>query len=220
MIEIKDFCNRLEHPCGSYQKYDRQCFGFYKYKIGVELSNGHILDKRHINETYNKIQPILSSWQTYRGISFTVPWKDTLRIALSNISNAYDKIRGINLIEINSLPWDYMKKIWHELGRVKKQDGTRSPQGYYYIIAVSKPLMLLWGQTPGFDENVRGNAKDLGINKERTWNFSDYKKALVTLSNELCSNAKIIDCSRKRAQKQLDTDSFVPFGRYLDCYYF
>jgi hypothetical protein len=115
-----------------------------------------LLDKDHIRETYARLSSILPKWQTYRNGENGSPLK-TLGESLQNISGAYDAIRGYSLLEFENIPEEPLRKIWHELGRVKEYEGQMNEEGNYYAIAVCISLLLIWGQTPAFDSNVRKN---------------------------------------------------------------
>ena len=66
-----------------------------------------------------------------------------LKDSLKRIADDYDQIRSYSLLEFKLTPERPLRKIWHELGRIKEPDGKRNPFGEYFVVAITKPLMLL-----------------------------------------------------------------------------
>ncbi len=64
MIDLKQFIQKLEFfPSNYMNNFDE----FWKWKLETESENGHILDKDHQEETYEKLSRILRGWQYLRG---------------------------------------------------------------------------------------------------------------------------------------------------------
>ena len=120
LINTELFESRLQE----YEKldYNNDFNGFWKWKLRVETGNGHILDKNHIKETYNRFYSILPRWLTYRPYDSKI-CLGILRESLENISKAYDQIRSLSLLEFDQIPLDPLQLIWGELGRAKETGG-------------------------------------------------------------------------------------------------
>jgi hypothetical protein len=125
-----------------YMTYRSQYNSFWQWKICVEESGkNNILDDRHRAATCRKLLDILPGWQTWRGAE--CDYESVFPVALSNIADCYDEIRQYSLLNFNEIPDKLLEEIWHELGRVKEEFGTRRIKGDYFIISVCKPLMFL-----------------------------------------------------------------------------
>ncbi len=197
--------------------YDIQYNNFWKRKIEIEAcSTGHILDDNHRDDTCKKLLEILPGWQTYRGVQ--CDYATWLPISLANIADAYNQIRNYDLLNLNKIHNKPLKLIWHELGRVKTKFGKRNKTGDYSIISVCKPLMLLWGQTPPFDSIPRRNLS-LSI-LGSSWDFGCWKVALQGLQKELLKNPNVTKYCRKKAIKIYNSAYIIPYGRFLDIYYY
>lgn len=142
--------------------------------------------------------------------------------SLQKISGIYDQIRDHTLLEFDEIPIKSLEIIWHELGRIKEYNGNKKFDGYYNIISVCKPLMLLWGQTLAFDSRVRKNmSSEFNISKNKTrWIFENWMRTMKNLQTELNKNPAMIDKMKKESAKKFGINSIVPYGRYLDIYYF
>ncbi|MCD6513289.1 MAG: hypothetical protein J7L07_00020 [Candidatus Odinarchaeota archaeon] len=202
-------------------KYMHDFDEFWKRKLKIECGHDHILIDLFREETYNRLCRILSKWQAYRGGDNINP-RETLRKSLERISDAYDQIRRYSLLGFNKIPVEPLELIWHELGRVKELNGNRNKYGCYYVIAVCKPLMLLWGQTLAFDTNVRKNMPlKYGVAKSMNrWKFEDWRKVMVSFQKDLLRNPEFIEFLKEESLKRYGTDSVVPYGRFLDIYYY
>lgn len=121
----------------------------------IETGRGHILDSEHLDETCNRLSRTLKVWQWHRPERFS-GLAQKLKNALERMCDAYNQIRGCSLLEFNEIPREPLEQVWHELGSVKT-DGGKNPGGYYLVMATTKPLMFLWGQTLAFDSVVRGS---------------------------------------------------------------
>jgi len=191
---------------------------FWRWKIGVE-ANGkeHILDANHLADTSRKLLNILPGWQTYRGVE--CDYATWLPVSLNNIAGAYDQIRNYSLLDFDKIPDKPLKLIWHELGRVKTGSGKRTEEGDYLVISVCKPLMFIWGQTLPFDSRNRKNIVYL-FPLGALWDFTWWKEALEDLQKELLKHKGIIAYCRKKAIEIYKSDYVIPYGRFLDIYYF
>jgi hypothetical protein len=196
---------------------------FWKWKLNVESNKESILAPNYINETFRRLRRALPKWRTYRPFKST-ECLNTLRISLERISEAYLEIRNVDLLGLRRAPLEQLRLIWHELGRAKEQAGRANTQGRYYIVAVSKPLLFLWGQTLAFDSIVRANIPRFGlcsslINDTR-WDFETWIGIMENLASLLRNKPCAIDAFKKEAEKKYGRDSIVPYGRFLDIYYY
>lgn len=199
--------------------YMKHFDSFWKWKLKVETDHKHILDINHLEEAYGKLCYILPRWQTYRSGGNLHPLI-TLKASLEKISDEYNQIRKYSLLEFNDIPRQLLELIWNELGRVKEYNGNRNDAGCYYIIAICKPLMLLWGQTLAFDSNVRKHTPWY-VSKTRTrWTFGEWKKVMEKFQESLQEDSEIVDFFKIKSLEKYGNDSFVPYGRFLDIYYY
>ena len=191
---------------------------FWKWKMQVENESDHILSEGRREEAFERLKPILLSWQTYRGSSNTNTWK-TLKESLGNISLAYDRIRRFSLLQLSQIPDEPLQLIWHELGRVKEYRAAKTKN--YFVIAVCKPLMLLWGQTLAFDSHVRNNLPTrLHAPYSNRWSYEQWKTVTQGLESEMNKSKADIEYIDRKALERYQTRSLVPYGRFLDMYYF
>lgn len=226
-MDFKSFKTKIELINNNHTSlYMAQYNDFWKWKIAVEKDGkSHILDSEHIAITSNKLISVLPIWQTYRGIK--CDYKTELPISLSRISTAYGQIRHYSLLEFNQVPDELLVQIWHELGRVKERFGNRRADFDYYIIAVCKPLMFIWGQTLAFDsENRRNIKKDYSLrlitasSSLARWKFLQWKETMHSFRDELVNRPYIIDFCQREAYRTFGLKSIVPYGRFLDLYYY
>lgn len=193
---------------------------FWRWKLKIETEDGHVLDENHQGETYHKLSDILASWQAYRSSRNYAPWV-TLKHSLEAISDAYNKIRTYSLLECDKISSQSLELIWHELGRVKEYDGNKNDMGSYYIISVCKPLMLLWGQTLAFDSRVRAHVPYRYNFVEKTrWTFREWMVMIKRFQEVLRQDSMVVSFFKKEALKRYGSESIVPYGRFLDIYYF
>jgi hypothetical protein len=189
------------------------------WKNEKESGGQSVLDDVLIEATYVKLAKILVSWQTYRRSKNHAPLT-TLRESLDHIKGHYEKVKEYDLTRFNELPREDLEEMWHEFGRVKEYGGRRNSRGRYNVIAVCKPLMLLWGQTLAFDSNVRYNISGMDIRMgQYQWIFEKWYDAMITFSDYLNDDEEIRDCINKLSMEKYG-DFLVPYGRYLDIYYF
>jgi hypothetical protein len=226
LIDPAKFQLRLQsysqkYPCYEMDSYDFH--RFWKWKIAVEAGKGNILDDSHRNDTFNKLRKALPKWKTYRPFSYGECLK-ALEVSLGRIADTYERIRNYDLLEFSKVSVELLKLIWHELGRAKERNGAMSSEGYYYIVAVSKPLLFLWGQTLAFDSIVRSNIPRFGIHSylitNTRWSFETWVKTMGNFSNLLHNQPDVIDVCRKEAETKYGKDCVVPYGRFLDIYYY
>ena len=130
-------------------------------------------------------------------------------------------MRDFSLLDLKEIPEKPLKDIWQELGRVKEFEGERNSGGHYYAIAVCKPLLLIWGQTPAFDSKVRKNLPlSYRIPKYRSrLIFDEWYNAMKKLSEDLSRDSDCVKLIQKESLKRYTVDDPVPYGRYLDIYY-
>ena len=193
---------------------------FWKYKLRTETENAHILDDEFRIDTYRMMCRILPKWKTYRGVK-RVKWKETLKDSLKNMSEAYNKVKSTNLLEFDDVPIESLKLIWHELGRIKERNGNRNPNGIYYVVAVTKPLMFLWGQTLAFDSNVRARIPSFfNVSKYKTrWSFEEWRKIMLKFQDALNKQPEDIAFIRQVSCEKFGAYFNIPYGQFLDQYF-
>ncbi len=227
LVDLISFKNKVELPSSKGSIiYINQYNDFWSWKISVEQHNrGHILDTVHLDDTCKKLLGILPRWQTYRGIKCN--YGKRLPKALAGISDAYNEIRQHSLLEFHLIPDATLRFIWEVLGRVKEEFGDTQANQDYFIIAVCKPLMFLWGQTLAFDSINRINIrKDVSLkltnrlHSGSRWTYSQWKCAMQDFQKELLQNPEIISHCQSHSRQAFGCDSIVPYGRYLDLYYY
>lgn len=201
-------------------KYMKHFNSFWNWRIEVEINGNHILDDAHLDDTYRKLCGVLPKWQTYRPLKFGSEKRQLLRESLESVSKAYSKIKNYSLLEFEKAPKRSLEKIWHKLGQIKTETGKRDSNGYYSIIAVCKPLMLLWGQTMAFDKRVRENIPINSLGSKHKWNFERWVQVMKDFSRKLNKNEKFTRFLKEWCREVFGTDRIVPYGRFLDIFYF
>lgn len=202
--------------------YDADFDGFWKWKTRIEREGGHVLDDNHRGRTYRRLRGILGGWQAYRRSRNPNHW-NTLRKSLARMADGYDRIRHHSLLEFSDIRRDALREVWDQLGRVKEEGGSvdRYEEGYY-VIAVCKPLMLLWGQTLAFDSRVRNNLpRHFLISKSRSkWTFDYWCDVMKRIEEELTNREEYVAFLRNLARERFGERAPVPYGRLLDIYFF
>ena len=104
---------------------------------------------------------------------------------------------------------------------MKNKDGKRYSNGYYFAIAVCKPLLLLWGQTTAFDSKVRKNLpRSYQVSGYRSrMTFDEWYNAMSRISEDLARDSTCVQLIQSEVEKRYRVASPVPYGRYLDIYY-
>lgn len=220
LLNLEEFQDRFR----SFRKIDYKtypyCFGeFWKWKLRVETKSEHILDSEHMRETHNRLSQTLKIWQWHRPESFS-ELAETLKDALEKISDAYNQIRNYSLLEFDEIPDTPLELIWHELGCVKTVEG-KNPGGYYLVMSTTKPLMFLWGQTLAFDSIVRSRMPRFGVSGlgDNYWDFETWKKVMTKFQKDLEQHSRVLSLFKETALKEYGTDFTVPYGQFLDLYY-
>lgn len=164
----------------------------------------------------------MSSWQTYRGTKNNYPYRD-LKRALKNIVGSYNEIKNVSVLELGSSDiLNHLEIIWHELGSVKEPSGEKRDDGEYFVIAVCKPLMLLWGQTLAFDSRVRfglSRCFETGYD-DRKWVFSKWVNIIVGIATQMKENVELLNFMNDEAENRYGKNAIVPYGRFTDIFYF
>lgn len=216
MIDLEEFRTKLTTFS---QYYMRDFDGFWKRKLQIETEEHHILSDSHRRETCRKLWTILRGWQAYRPYNSTA-CLGILEDSLERITDAYNQIRNYSLLEFDHVPDKPLELIWHELGRVKEEDGRRDPYGYYYIVSLSKHLMFLWGQTLAFDSRVRARIPwSYHAPKGNRWCLEDWKRVMSSFQEELRDSRETLDTFNRESLRRYGTDSIVPYGRFFDVYH-
>lgn len=226
-MDLTSFKNKVELPSNKGGIiYVDQYNDFWSWKISVEQHNrGYILDTVHLDDTCKKLLGILPRWQTYRGVK--CDYEKRLPTALRQIADAYSEIKRYSLLEFNRIPDDPLKFIWDTLGSVKERSGVKQGDLNYFIIAVCKPLMFLWGQTLAFDSINRKNIRkdnslrlSIALSTASRWTYSDWKTVMLDFQKELLQNPQIIEYCQLHSFSVFGSNSIIAYGRYLDLYYY
>ena len=221
----------------------KMTFEFWDGKARIENDGGHhILDNLHFNQTLDKLINILPTWKTYRNAQ--CDWRKELPRSLKHIVESYDQIRKFSLLDFNDIPKTHLENIWNELGRVKEPEGQKRPEGDYYLIAVCKPLLFLWGQTPALDsinrKNIRNELnilsyKPVSSNRPRLyhrvplyprvpstsrWSFEDWRELMKWFQKQLNDAPDIKKYCTEEFHEWTSKNELIPWGRYLDIYYY
>jgi hypothetical protein len=217
MIDLKQFKRRFQVFERLY--YAGDFAGFWKWKLRNETKNEHILDDKHRKEAHHRLCRILPGWLTYRPYD-SATCLEILEISLKNMFDAYNQIRHYSLLEFDKIPNNPLELIWHELGRAKEENGKTNSVGLYYIVAISKPFMFLWGQTLAFDSIVRSYVpRSLNVSKGHNWVFDKWKSSMRNIQKFLKQQPEVIELFKKVSREKYGTDHFVPYGQFMDLYY-
>lgn len=219
MIDLKEFEKRwliLERIEEKEKPHTFTNFWFYKLKI--ENETNHILDKEHIERTISKLGNILKKWDWNRPYSFEDCF-NKLSKSLTRISESYNRIRQFSLKDFDKIQEKELRNIWKELGSTKETQDNNLGQ---LIMPITKPLMILWGQTPTFDSVTRDNIwfSKYKEYKNPRWNYSFWIHIMKELSNFIKQNKKVDETFQQTALKKYGTDRIIPYGRFFDIYFY
>jgi len=218
MFKIDVFRKRMKSfPVNYMNNFDY----VWKWKIKKENTGELILNEKILIEAHFRLSKILNRWQTYRNGDNTDSI-GTLKQSLKNIEDSYSMIKDFSLLNFEKIPIEPLAEIWHELGRVKEEEGKMNELGIYSIIAVCKPLLLLWGQTLAFDSRVRKNIdRRYKIPKyEGKWVFREWIDGMNQISKKLNESPDCILAIKEESHRRYGKKSPIPYGRFLDIYYF
>lgn len=206
-----------------FKKLDKMTFPFsfgefWRWKLAAENKTSHILSLENIDTAYNKLSVTMQKWQWTRPFGIE-KLASGLRRSLTNIQKTYNQLRQYSLLEIEEIPDNLLKDVWHEIGSIKTFGKNSS--GYYLVMGATKPLMFLWGQTPAFDSVVRKRMPKFGMTGLTSdyWSFEAWKKVLVKLKENLEQQHGLIEFLRTTSQKEYNTTQIVPYGQFIDLYY-
>lgn len=220
-LNLGDFRSIFEYSNKIDYRTCPNCFGeFWKWKIGIETESKHILDSSHVDETMRKLGPTLKAWSWNRPFGYS-NLAAKLRKALEGLSEPYNQIRSYSLLDFSEIPNNALEAVWHELGCVKTTGG-KNPSGYYLAMATTKPLMFLWGQTLAFDSVVRRHMPKFSLSglSHNYWDFETWKRVMVNFQKGLKQERATVSLFKEVSLSEYKTDSFVPYGRFLDiCYW-
>jgi hypothetical protein len=189
--------------------------GFWSYKLKVEKQSGHLLDSEHFDETVTKLGPILKIWKWHRPYEFDECF-EPLKKSLKVIAEDYDKVRKFSLLEFDKISTKELEKIWNELSLCKPQ--TSCSNTGELVMAITKPLMFLWGQTPAFDSVVREKMPLFFISgfKNCRWEFSLFTTVLKRLQHVLLANNELVASMHKISMVKYGTEETLPYGQFID----
>jgi hypothetical protein len=191
---------------------------FWRRKIRLENQVDHILSERHIHVTYGKLSQTLKAWQWNRPYEFA-KFAPGLRTALANMGESYNAVRNYSLLDFHKVPQNHLELIWNELGAVKELG--KNDYGLYFVMAATKPLMFLWGQTLAFDSVVRRlmpRFEMTGLGS-CNWTFKTWKAVMTRFSEAVGDELELVDIMKELSLKEYGTDSMVPYGQFMDMYY-
>jgi len=217
-IDLNDFKNKYREFVSrkKTKEYDSDFNKFWRWKLTVEEESS-IFTGKNLHHTWRKLAEILSKWQAFRNHK-NDNWRNTLKSSLSKLSDKLEEINQFTLIEFDGVNKSDLKAIWRELGMVKV--GKYNDGDEYYVTPVGKSLMLLWGQSIGFDSNNRKNLNSLGISclKRVSWSFNEWYGVMKKLRDLIQSNRELIEYCNRKCKEEFGTDKKVPYGRFLDIY--
>lgn len=219
MINLEEFESRFRaFPCNYMQHFDE----FWLRKLQIENSDKHILDDTHRKETADTLWPILKHWNWLRTPRRLVISEDTFVDYLRRISAAYNQIRNYSLLDFEQIPRRLLESIWHELGCIKERDERKNNRGCYTLVSACKPLTLLWGQSLPFDTNNRSNIPSIYcLSKHRKrCDFSKWLSIMERLQENLSQDKQAIRYFKSLSLRKYGTSPVVPYGRFLDIYFF
>ena len=220
MIDIQEFEKRYS----TFEKLDNANYPytfkrFWSYKLKIENKDSHILDRANRTKTAIQLGHILKLWKWHEPYEFDLCFKK-MEKSLETISDSYDRIRNFNLTEFNLIPENDLRRIWNEFSKIKDENNKSNFIGEI-VETITKPLMLLWGQTPGFDSVVRTKmilSNCPGFSNQR-WEFRLWLRVMNELQKILNDNSELVDTFRKKSQEKYGIATIVPYGQFFDLYY-
>lgn len=204
------------------QNYQVDFDTFWLWKIKTESRTEHILDTEYLDRTFNRLSPILKGWQYNRGPNIDQNPLENLKLALKNISEEYNEIRNLSLLDIEQFEIKPIQRIWEEFGNVKVNK-TNEEIRLPLVISICKPLMLIWGQTLAFDTKVRGSyykEYKFSFLRKNRWSLNEWLYSLFLSYSLLEKNDEFKKYLKKCSIKKYGDHSLIPYGRLLDIYYF
>ena len=107
------------------------------------------------------------------------------------------------------------------MGRTKEENGKKNEEGAYYIVAIAKPLMFLWGQTLAFDSIIRKLIPCLNIPKIRNpvWTYEMWKNVMTFFQHSISNQANFVKLCGEISKNEFGSKKIVPYGQFLDLYY-
>ena len=220
MIDIQEFEKRYT----TFEKLDNANYPytfkrFWSYKLKIENKDSHILDRENRTKTAIQLGHILKLWKWHEPYEFDPCFKK-MEKSLETISDSYDRIRNFNLTEFNMIPENDLRRIWNEFSKIKNENNKSNFIGEI-VETITKPLMLLWGQTPAFDSVVRTKmilSNCPGFSNPR-WEFRLWLRVMNELQKILNDNSELVDTFRKKSQEKYGIATIVPYGQFFDLYY-
>ncbi|MCW3988797.1 MAG: hypothetical protein NWE88_01830 [Candidatus Bathyarchaeota archaeon] len=221
-IDVESIIESLQSFSSGYRsrKYDEQFNDFWVWKNHVEKTES-ILDETHIDETWNRLRKILGGWQTYRGTRNEYPYRD-LKKSLIDVAESIKVLNEFSFLDFWKIPTESLEDIWNALGRVKEPEGKTNEEGRYFVIAVCKPLMLLWGQTLAFDQRVRFSLpRQFDVSMEdRKWTFSKWHSVMTSITKWVKNQPDLVTFLEEESARRYGEQMKIPYGRFLDIHFF
>lgn len=203
---------------------------FWKNKINLENGGSCLLDQKQIENTSKELLEMAKKWRLYRPEK-TDEINRRLCITLPKIRAEYEKIRKFNVLDIETEDFqiDTLKVVWTKLALIKDGNEEKKSRGEYLIMPPTKFLMFLWGQTPAFDEFLRGKDNrqkaenfKIHIYSNNYWSFDNWFDTLKLISKALNGNdifRKTIENLNEKYFNGVLGSSYVPYGFFIDAYF-
>ncbi len=200
--------------------YANSYYGFWRRKTQIELEGGSILDRDHLTITVKLLSKAMKSWQAYRPMSATA-CLERFEEKLPEIVPSYERIRNYSLLTFDQAPRDDLKILWNKLGCVKEEDGEENTPPIYFVVAVTKPLMFLWGQTPAFDDYVRRRMPAMNGNglTDNRWSFTMWYNAMRWFQDWVGGQPEFQSFAREISSAEFGSEDSVPYGQLVDLNY-
>ena len=119
---------------------------------------------------------------------------------------------------------------WREIRKVTKNLGERLTLALREIAKENPKLQgvidivdfaTAAGQTLAFDSRVRGNLPSrFHAPKEARWCFEDWRRVMVRIQECLRENPDVVGFFRWLSEVRYGAGYAIPYGRFLDVYYF
>lgn len=244
-MTMDDFTRRIKEFMQSESSGSRLFIEFWKKKIEVERNNGSILDESKIDKTMKCLLRMVRKWRLYRPRKIEEIEKG-LKEALYNITEEYNNIRETSLPELldnrSGIKADVvgaLSKVWNNLGHIKDPNNSGNS---LLVMAPTKFLMFLWGQTPAFDSYLRSEAAkrawdvirgkrpevseycrptELSWPSKDRWAFDDWRFTLELIGTKVRENYQLKKKIEELSEEYFKTNSgdwAVPYGFFIDAY--
>ena len=232
---VNDFAETIKRFMESCTSDSSTFVNFWKRKIKLETNSESILDESNIDLTTNCLIGMAKSWKLYRGTKM-VHIKNNLRNTLQQITSLYDTVRSKTLMDLGTkkVSEDLEKPLndlWEKLASIKDKENSEKS---FLIMAPTKFLMFLWGQTPAFDEYLRtryakglwnkSSGDELNKNpwtRNNRWTFKEWIGALNLIGDRIRKNNLLKTKLEELNDRYFESKSenrIIPYGFFIDAY--